>query len=669
LRASPWWARCKRSKWESLMILRIAVVLAAILVCAPAAQAQPKAAAYNPLETFAPLTLPAPATTLRDGAGRPGPAYWQNRVDYSIEARIDTAAHVLTGDETITYTNNSPDALDALWLQMDQNLYRADSRGYAMGGGRRINPTQRTDGYIVDAVQAGGKPLNTVVSDTRMRVDLPQPLKGGAQVKLHIRYHFTIPGLFGGRMAWNTNKAGDIYDMAQWYPRLAVYDDVRGWDTLPYLANEFYLEYGAFDYAVTVPADMIVAGSGALTNAAEVLSPAQRARLEKAHASDRTVMIRTPEEVAATPPPGGATKTWRFHMDNTRDVAFTASRAFVWDAARINLPDGKTALAQSVYPPESVGENAWSRSTEYMKDAVERFSKRWFPYPWPNAINVAGPATGMEYPGIVFDGIGDKAKTLFFISAHEIGHSWFPMIVGSDERRDAWMDEGFNTFIDVYESDDFAGGLYGPKRDGEYAPDPVGTPGEQIAKLLLDTEAPPIVSRADTVREKYRHPVTYFKAAYALILLREDILGPERFDPAFRRYVADWAYKHPKPSDFFRAMESAGGEDLSYFWRGFFLNNWTHDMAVTGVAYEDGDPAKGASVTVENLGKLVLPATLRVTYKSGAKKDIRVPVETWMQTGKHAFVLEGAGAIAEATVDPDRRLPDVDRANNSFVVK
>jgi aminopeptidase N len=410
---------------------------------------------------------------------------------------------------------------------------------------------------------------------------------------------------------------------------------------------------------------MIVAASGALTNPGEVLTPPQRTRLDKARASDKTVLIRTAEEVAATPQPAGATKTWRFHMDNTRDVAFTASRAFVWDAARINLPDGKTALAQSVYPPESIGEGAWSRSTEYMKDSVERFSKRWFPYPWPNAINVAGPATGMEYPGIVFDGINDKAKTLFFISAHEIGHSWFPMIVGSDERRDAWMDEGFNTFIDVYESDDFAGGLYGPKRDGEYAPDAAGAPADQIAALLNDPEAPPIVSRADTVREKYRHPVTYFKTAYALILLREDILGPQRFDPAFRKFIADWAYKHPKPSDFFRAMESAGGEDLSYFWRGFFLRNWQHDLAVTGVTYEGGDPAKGASVAVENLGQLVLPATLRVTYKNGTKRDIRIPVETWMQGGKHVFGLEGGPAIAEATVDPDHRLPDRDRGNNS----
>ena len=643
------------------MTLRHVSILAGVLaVAASAAQAQ---GPYDPLKTFGPLTLPAPASSLRTGSGTPGPGYWQNRADFNIAAWIDTAAHVLTGDETVTYTNNSPESLGFLWFQMDQNLYRHDSRGYAMSGGRRVDPNQSTPGYVIDAVTVGGRPVATAMSDTRMRVDLPAALKGGGtKLQIRVQYHFTIPGLFGGRMAWNANKSGDIYDLAQWYPRLQVFDDVRGWDTLPYLANEFYLEYGAFDYAVTVPADMLVAGSGALVNADAVLSSEQRARWAQAKASDKTVMIRTPEEVAATPAPAGATKTWRFHMDNTRDVAFTASRAFVWDAARINLPDGKMAMAQSVYPPESVGQEGWSRSTEYMKDAVERFSKRWYPYPWPNAINVAGPATGMEYPGIVFDGINDKAKTLFFISAHEIGHSWFPMIVGSDERRDAWMDEGFNTFIDVYESDDFNRGEYGPKRDGEYAPAATGTPADQIADLLKDAEAPVILSRSDTIRETYRHSVTYFKAAFGLTLLREEILGPERFDPAFRKYIADWAFKHPKPSDFFREMESAGGEDLSWFWRGYFLNNWSHDLAVTDVV---NDPAKGGSVTVENRGQLVLPATLRVTYADGQTRDIRIPVETWMQTGKHSYALDG-GAVASATIDPDHRLPDADRSNNSL---
>jgi hypothetical protein len=651
--------------------LRAFAVLAVVLAMAPlAAWAQPASGAngYDPLKTFAPLTLPQPANTLRTGAGTPGPAYWQNRADYRIEARLDAPDKLLSGDETITYTNNSPDTLDALWLQLDQNLYRADSRGSAMGGGRPRR--QFTDGYSIDAVEVEGAgravPAAHLISDTRMRVALAVPLKPGGQLKLHIRYHFTIPAAFGGRMAWGDSRYGQIFDLAQWYPRMAVYDDVRGWDTLPYLANEFYLEYGDFDYAVTVPADMLVTGSGQLVNPQEVLTPVERARLDAARASDRTVMIRTPAEVVAAvarPPLTDPTKTWRFHMDHSRDVAFSASRAFVWDAARINLPDGKSALAQSVYPVESAGEAAWGRSTEYLKDAVEHFSARWFPYPWPNAVNVAGPASGMEYPGLLFDGIGDKGAVLFWITAHEIGHTWFPMVVGFDERRDAWMDEGFNTFIDTYESEDFQGGVYGPKRDSEYAPGK-GTPGEQIAALLADPDAPPILTRADAIREKYRHPITYFKSAYGLTLLREDILGPQRFDAAFRKFIADWAFKHPKPSDFFRAMESAGGEDLSWFWRGWYLHNWTHDLAVTSVKYVEGDPTQGAEVTVANLGQLVLPATLRVTYAGGKTADIGVPVETWMQNGSHIFAVP-AGTILDVVIDPDRRLPDRDRSNNS----
>jgi len=626
----------------------------------PAASTNP----YDPLKTFAPLSLPDPAGTIRTGAGTPGPAYWQNRVDYSIEARLDPTAKTLGGQEVVTYTNNSPDTLDILWFQMDQNLYRTDSRAGAFSGRK---PRGSTDGYVVEAVEVkSGRNWIAVphlIDDTRMRVTLPAPLApSGGKVEVRVRYHYTVPSDdFGGRTGWLTTPNGDIFSIAQWYPRLQVYDDLRGWDTLPYLANEFYLEYGAFDYAITVPDDMIVAGSGALTNPSEVLSADQRARLAQAQSSPTTVVIRTPEEVAAATAPAGA-KTWRFHMDHTRDVAFSASRAFVWDAARIDLPGGKTALAQSVYPLESVGQDKWSRSTEYLKHAVETFSG-WYPYPWPNAINVAGPASGMEYPGIVFDGIDDAGKTLFWITAHEIGHSWFPMIVGFDERRHAWMDEGFNTFIDVYESDAFENGVYGPKRDGEYAPKD-GTPADQMAIIMDDQAAPVIMTRADAIQEKYRHPITYFKSAFGLTLLREDILGPDRFDPAFRKFIADWAFKHPQPSDFFRAMESAGGDDLSWFWNGWYLNNWRNDLAVTAVAYAGGDKAKGVDVTVENRDQLILPATLRVSYADGTHADLRVPVETWMQRGSHVFHFDGTAEVTSATVDPDHRLPDRDRSNN-----
>ena len=516
-----------------------------------AAQSHP---GYDPAALFAPFDMGQPVNQYRSASGLPGPAYWTNRADYEIHASLDEHGDghgpVLTGSEIVTYTNNSPDSLDALWVQLDQNIYRENSRS-AFASGRRQGGT--TDGYVLDSVEIEQNghfvAANHVVADTRMRVDLPRMLAGhGQKVRMRIAWHFTIPGEWGGRMAWGNAEAGPIYDLAQWYPRMAVYDDIRGWDTLPYLAQEFYLEYGDFDYFVTVPADMLVAGSGALVNEADVLTAEQRRRLEQARHSDATVMIRSPREIGdpASRPRQSGTLTWHFRMENTRDVAFSASRVFAWDAARINLPGGRSSLAMSLYPAESQGNARWGRSTEYMKDAVENFSRRWFPYPWPAAINIAGPATGMEYPGIVFDGIPDAGKTLFWISAHEIGHSWFPMIVGFDERRHAWMDEGFNTFIDVYESDDFNHGEYAPKRDGEYAPHG-GNPVDEILPILADPNAPPILSRADTVIERWRHPVTYFKSALGLVLLREEILGPERFDPAFRRFIAAWAYKHRSP--------------------------------------------------------------------------------------------------------------------------
>ncbi|WP_158915755.1 M1 family metallopeptidase [Caulobacter sp. S45] len=651
---------------RTLRAFLVTTVLSCGAIIGPGAFAA-TASVYDPVRAFAPIDLPGPVNAYRSSNGAPGPSYWQNRADYDIHATLDTSTKQIHASETITYTNNSPDVLATLWVQLDQNTYRRDARGTLSNDHRRH--AEFTDGYAIDSVEVerDGQRVKAdwLVSDTRMQVTLPEALKGaGGKIKLHVSYHYTVPGLFGGRTAWMATPKGEIYDIAQWYPRMAVYDDVRGWDPLPYLAQEFYLEYGDFDYAVTVPADMLVAGTGLLTNADEVLTPLQRQRLAQAHASDSTVMIRTPEEVGSGPAAFG-TKTWRYHMSNTRDVAFSASRAFVWDAARINLPDGKTALAESFYPVESVGPGNWGRSTEYLKDSVEHFSKRWYPYPYPAAINIAGGATGMEYPGMAFDGIDDKGKTLFWITAHEIGHTWFPMTVGFDERRDAWMDEGFNTFIDTFESDDFANGVYGPKRDSEYAPGG-GNPVDEILPILADPDAPPILTRADSIQEKYRHPVTYFKSALGLRLLRDQILGPERFDPAFRKFIRDWAFRHPKPSDFFRAMSSETGEDLSWWWRGWYFNNWTLDLAVTGVRYEGGDPAKGAHVTLANLDRLIMPATLEVKFQDGRTQRIAVPAETWIQRGDAIVSLDSTTAITSVTIDPDHVLPDKDRSNNVF---
>ncbi len=446
--------------------------------------------------------------------------------------------------------------------------------------------------------------------------------------------------------------------MAQWYPRMAVYDDLRGWDTLPYIGSEFYLEYGAFDYYITAPSAMLIAGSGELVNPQDVLTKVQIDRLAQARNSDKTVFIRTAAEVndPASRPKQGGTLTWHFHMDHTRDVAWSASPAFIWDAARINLPDGKKSLAMSVYPPESAGADAWDRSTEYMKDTVERFSKQWFPFPWPTAVSIAGFTSGMEYPGIVFDGVSDKGTFLFWLTAHEIGHSWFPMIVGSNERRSAFMDEGFNTFIDIGESAEFAGGKYGPKRDSEYSAG--GEPPDTILKVLDNPSAPTVLSRADGFPAELGHPVSYFKGAYGMVLLREQILGPERFDWAFRKYIRDWAYKHPSPSDFFRAMESEGGEDLSWFWRGWYMNNWTFDMAIDKIA--------GSQVTISNRGQLVLPATVEAKFQDGTSVRIKVPVEAWLSKGSFVWNVEGGKQVVSAMVDPDHVLPDDDRGNNEM---
>jgi len=653
------------------MNLKFLGFLAGWAVCVGAAQA----AAPDPLVAFAPLTLPTPPGPTRSSGGLPGAGYWQNRADYSIKASIDTAAKTLHATETITYTNNSPDTLDVLWVQLDQNIYRRDAREAAMPQYRPRTPDQYTDGYQIESVtvDAGGKSYTPekIISDTRMQVRLATPLiaKGGL-LHIHIAYHYTVPGAFGGRTAVTSTKNGDMYEIAQWFPRMAVYDDLRGWDTAPYLGSEFYLEYGDIDYAVTVPWNYIVAGSGSLQNPKTVLTPTEIARLAKAANSDATVLIRSPEEVTdpKSRPTQSGVQTWQFHMSHTRDVAFTASPAFVWDAARINLPKGGHALAMSVYPVDAVGAQKWSRSTEYVKFAIEHFSGRWFEYPWPVMVNLGGHGAAMEYPGIVFDDMHDVGKELFWVTVHEVGHSWFPMIVGSNERRDAWMDEGFNTFIDVYASDAFNKGEYAPKRDPEYA-EHGGNPVDEILPILADTNGPTIMAPADLITEKYRHSISYFKPALGMVLLREQILGPDRFDAAFRRYIAAWAYKHPAPSDFFRLMASEGGEELSWWWRGWYFTNESLDLSLGKLAYVGGDYHKGLHIEVSALDPLVMPAVIEIAFADGGKQRITLPVEAFYKGATASFDVPTVKPVKSVTIDPDHVLPDADRSNNGAAFK
>ncbi|MDR3693551.1 M1 family metallopeptidase [Mucilaginibacter sp.] len=660
------------------------ISLGVILFVAISANAQRRRRAPNPNDTitsnyepsalFSPQFYTEKGNEFHSANGAPGPKYWQNHVNYTISATLDTIAKTLTATEKIHYTNSSPDALPYLWVQLDQNTYKKDARSN-FATAFSPAPNQHTDGYDIESVTINHgdvlQKVDYIINDTRMQLRLAKPIQpNGGGIDLIIHYKYTIPGNFGGRNDFFDTKNGKIYEIAQWFPRMCVYDDSRGWDTLPFLgAGEFYLEYGDIDYSITVPSDMIVAGSGELLNPGEVLTAKQIARLNEACNSDKTVMIRDAEEVTqpSSRPKHNGTLTWHFKMTNTRDVALGASKAYIWDAARVNLPGGKKSLAMSVYPVESAGNDAWGRATEYLKKSIEYFSEKWFVYPYPVAVNEAGIAGGMEYPGIVFDGIGDKGGELYWVTAHEIGHNWFPMIVGSDERRFAWMDEGFNTFIDIYAADEFNHGEYAPKRDGEYAPGK-GNPADEIVPIIADPKAPVIMTAADAISERYRHPIAYFKPAFGLVLLREQILGKDRFDYAFKSYISNWAFKHPQPDDFFRSIENGAGEDLGWFWKGWFYNNYSLDLALVNAKYVNNDPKQGIQVTVANKDAMAMPFAIEVKLKDGSKKRMQLPVETWQQDKAITFVIPTTTEAESVTVDPDAALPDINRKNNTIIL-
>ena len=533
------------------------------------AQNEKPLSTYNYNEAFGNGFYSKDGTDTRSASGQPGAKYWQNRVDYQIAVSLNETTNEISGSETLTYTNNSPDNLGFLWMYLDQNLFSKNSRGNAvvpLNGSRNGAKGQEFDGghriksvKIVSTVngKSSEKETTFTITDTRMQVDLPQGLKAnGGSVKIKIEFSFVSPEYGSDRMGVLETKNGKIFTIAQWYPRMCVYDDVRGWNTNPYLgAGEFYLEYGDFDVAITAPSSHIVVGSGDLLNTTEVYTAEQQKRWNAAKVSDKTVIIRSAEEVTntASRPAGKSTLTWKFKIKNSRDFSWASSPAFVIDAARINLPSGKKSLAISAYPTESNGNNGWERSTEYTKASIEHYSKLWYEYPYPAATNVAGNEGGMEYPGIVFCSWESRGADLWGVTDHEFGHIWFPMIVGSNERLFAWMDEGFNTFINSLSTEAF--------NNGEYKQPAMNL--HNMAEYMTGTDNEPIFTAPDNMKEANIGLLAYLKPGSGLTMLRENILGKERFDKAFREYIKRWAYKHPQPDDFFRTMENVAGEDLS----------------------------------------------------------------------------------------------------------
>lgn len=646
-----------------------------LLLFSVALFAQDQQTKYNNLEMFSPNFYPPSVNEYRSSNGEPGPKYWTNKANYNIQVTLDDQKNTVTGSVTVTYVNNSPDNLDYLWVYLDQNLFTQDSRGQAKmpatGRSRYGDANSNFDGGVkIKSVKVSemvkGKSSSSVadyhVTDTRMQIRLKKPLAAkGGQIQFTVDYSYEIPKYGSDRTGIQDTKNGKIYAVAQWYPRMCVYDDILGWNTLPYLgASEFYLDYGDFDYKVTAPAKMIVVGSGDLQNPQEVMTKTQLDRYNQAKTSDKTVLIRSLSEVNdPNSRPNKNMLTWHFKLKNARDIAWAASTSFIWDGARINFPSGRKGIAMSVYPEESNGNNGWERSTEYTKACIEGYSNRWYEYPYNSAVNVASNIGGMEYPAIVFCSWKSKGERLWGVTDHEFGHTWFPMIVGSDERKYGWMDEGFNTFINDISTKDFNNGEYAPKDRNMVS----------MYKYVFNKNSQPVMTTPDALKEANIGVALYYKPGYALGLLRDQILGQDRFDYAFKNYINKWAYKHPTPWDFFRAMENAAGEDLSWFWKGMFIENYKLDQAITEVGYVKNNPANGALVTIENLGQMVMPIHLQYTTESGKTATLKIPVEVWQNGDVWIQKLPTTEKLTSVIINPENAFPDLVEDNNKWVAK
>ncbi|MBW4891259.1 M1 family metallopeptidase [Mucilaginibacter sp. HMF5004] len=631
---------------------------------------------YNYHDAFAPLFYTKNGSEYRSASGQPGPKYWQNRADYVLNATLNEQLNQITGSEILTYTNNSPDKLSFLWMQLDQNLFKSDSRGSAivpLQGSRNWGNGQKFDaGYKIKSIkllsQEKGKPatetdLQYLVDDTRMQVYLPSDVApDGGQVKLKIEYSFISPDYGSDRMGvlgTKQSKNGKIFTIAQWYPRMYVYDDINGWNPQPYTGpGEFYLEYGDFDINITAPANHIVVCSGELQNPQDVYTPEQLKRWAQAEQSETTVLIRSASEVTnpSSRPAGKAELTWKFKIKNARDASWGSSAAFIIDAAKMNLPSGRKAMSISAYPVESDGKDAWGRSTEYTKKSIEYNSKKWFEFPYPNATTVAGIVGGMEYPGIVFCGYASAGAGLWGVNDHEFGHTWFPMIVGSNERLYGWMDEGFNTFINSLSTYYFNNGEYRKLRSDMHIT------GANMTRPALD----PVLTVPDNTKEPNTGTLLYNKPAAGLTLLREQVLGAQRFDLAFRTYINRWAFKHPTPDDFFHTMENVSGENLNWFWRSWIVNNWRLDQAVRTVKYVKDDPKQGAVITIINNEKMPMPVIMEIKTISGKTERIKLPVEIWERNISWTFIYPSTEELQSVEIDPDHMMPDINSDNNTW---
>jgi len=634
----------------------------------------------------------------RTAGGSPGPKYWQQKVDYVIKATLDTVKHEISGTERVTYHNNSPGPLSYIWFMLDQNVEKQDSRahismrplpkGLANMSGQALRLLDLTGeeaqklGMRVSRVRAldprgGFRDAPFWVNGTAMRVELPAAVASGGTTQLELEWAYLVPeiGLNNQRNARDHVKDGWEYEMAQWYPRAAVYDDVSGWTTDQfYSQGEFYQEFGDFDVTMTVPHDHIVRATGTLQNPTAVLTATQRARLQQAWNSDEPVFIVRPDEIAkpATRPAGNAPLTWHFTAQNVRDFAWASSKTFIWDAMGFRYQkNGRLIELHSVYPRDAMP--LWDQySTKAIKQTMVTYGRMVIEYPYPQASNVHGSVGGMEYPMIAFcgarprpDGTFDPSLKwrLISVTIHEVGHNWFPMILATDERRWGWMDEGMNSFIQYYAE---------KKWDPNY-PSNRG-PAPKIVEYFKDPAQVPMMTESDLVYANYS-PQAYAKPAATLVMLREQVLEPAQFDRAMHEYAQKWVFKKPQPADFFRTVVNGAGEQLNWWWRGIFYTTHANDQAITKVESDNGADIVGNSsrgkyyhrITIEQKGGLVIPIQLGVTYDDGTSARIKLPADVWRFNEKSfTYAYFSDKPLSQVVVDPNEVFADINRENNTW---
>ncbi|MGB0891936.1 MAG: M1 family metallopeptidase [Flavobacteriaceae bacterium] len=663
-------------------------------------------------------------------SGAPGSQYSQQKVDYVMDIRLDESTNKIYGNENITYHNNSKDQLEYLWVQLDQNMRADDSKtplAKSSGASQFITPEKfqstymnenKGFGFNIEKVETNGKPLSHFINRTMMRINLPQPLASGDTFQFSIKWNYKINDINkdGGRSGLESFPDGNNnYTIAQFFPRLAVYNNVEGWQNMQFWGrSEWALEFGDYEVNLTVPADHIVDATGVLQNEKEVLTKTQRKRWEKARNTfDNPVMIVTQAEAEkAEKGRTTKTKTWSFKAKRVRDFAFASSRKYIWDAMATNI-NGKTVMAVSLYPKE--GNPLWEEhSTRAVATTLIEYSKLTFDYPYPKAISVHSERQGMEYPMICFnfgrpnpDGTySDRTKKgMIGVIIHEVGHNFFPMIVNSDERQWTWMDEGLNSFVEILASLKYDPELFAIN------------PAKNITRYMGGDQSnlSPIMSQGDYVKQF--GPNAYTKPAAGLYMLRKTIMGPELFDHAFRTYSKRWMFKHPTPADFFRSMEDASGMDLDWFWRGWFYTTDVTDIGIKEVkplyltdkpservkklktqykqyfdnlgdlvyitekkedanpkamdAYANGKviPSYIYSVEFKRNGGLVMPIITELTYADGTKERQTFPAQIWMKGNTVKRVFASTKEITSIVVDPDFETADVDTSNNNWPKK